>query len=316
MNVLILIWEQEKVGIMSSPGMPGIVVAGFGSGADLVRRVARSMACGSGDVIRIDQSSCAVSIIEPGVERHASQTLSSVELPELLGGSAVVFMISDGREWMRTSRLAARIAEAGDVAVMVFLVSDAEGDGQMHMPEDRRLHHSSHEWISERSSAVVVDVSSESDADLRLGKMIACISNMLLEPSVINLDLADLRTVMRCGTEACIISGTGRSPESALRDALDKSLSLMDMSRARGCLLHITGGSALTLRDANHIAESMTGALDPRANVIWGMRVRDDLEIIEITAVLTGKNIMRSSTRTDMNLEDLRGGWGDGADKE
>lgn len=302
---------------MSSPGMPGIFLAGFGSGADLVCRVARSMACGSGDVIRIDQSSCIVSIYsELGLQMHASQTLSAGELPELLGGSAAVFMISDGREWMRTSRLAARIAEAGDVAVMVFLVEDADGNGQTPMPEDRRLH-SSHEWISERSSAVVVDVSSEpDDADLRLGKMIACISNMLLEPSIINLDLADLRTVMRCGTEACIISGTGRSPDSALRDALDKSLSLMDMSRARGCLLHITGGSALTLRDANHIAESMTGSLDPRANVIWGMRVRDDLEMIEITAVLTGKNIMRSSTRTDMELDDLRGGWGDGADKE
>ncbi|MCX8206807.1 MAG: hypothetical protein N3G75_03130 [Methanothrix sp.] len=288
---------------MSNPGMPGIIVAGFGYGADLVRRVARSSACGCGDVICTNNSSCAVSIYsERGAQRHESKTLSSGEFPEILGSGAVVFMISDTNEWKRTSRLAARIAEAHDVAVMVFLVADAEGDDQQPLPEDRRLRHSNHEWISKRSSVVVVDAPSDLDnVELRLAKMIACISNMLLEPSIINLDLADLRTVMRCGTEACIISGAGRSPESALRDALDKSLSLIDTSRAKGCLLHITGGDTLTLRDANHIAKSMTGALDPRANVIWGMRVRDDLEMIEITAVLTGKNIMRSSTRTTMS---------------
>lgn len=215
-------------------------------------------------------------------------------LAELLGSAAIVFMISDSKECMRMTRLAARVAEVSDTVVMVFMIEDSQ-----QISENRRF--SNNEWICERSSAVVVDAPTDLD-ELRLSKMIACISSMLLEPSMINLDLADLRTIMRCGTEACIISGTGRSPELALRDALD--LSLMDPGRARGCLLHITGGTGLTLRDANHIAESVTGALDPRANVIWGMRVRGDLEMIEITAVLTGKNIMRSST--DMQLEGLR----------
>jgi cell division GTPase FtsZ len=176
---------------------------------------------------------------------------------------------------------------------MVFLIPCEKGVP----PEDQRLRQYNHEWLSGRSSAVVVDAPAEpDDAELRLAKMVSCISNMLLEPSIINLDLADLRTIMRCGTEACIISGRGLSPESALRDALDNSL--VDMRRARGCLLHITGGDALTLRDANHIAESMTGAIDPEANVIWGMRVKSDVDRIEITAVITGKNIMRSSRNT------------------
>ncbi|MCQ8903711.1 MAG: hypothetical protein NQU42_06430 [Methanothrix sp.] len=270
---------------MSNPGTPGIVLAGFGSGADLVRRMARSRGCGS--VICIDHSSCAVSIGDgPGVRRQASETLGSGELHELLGSAAVLFMISDGMEWIRASRLAARIAEAHELAVMLFMVPCAKGVS----PEYRRLRH--YEWLLGRSSAVVVDAPAEpEDAELRLAKMVSCISNMLLEPSIINLDLADLRTVVRCGTEACIISGTGLSPESALRDLLDNSL--VDMRRARGCLLHITGGAALTLGDANHIAESMTGAIDPEANVIWGMRVKGDLEMIDITAVLTGKDIMR-----------------------
>ncbi|MDH7596375.1 MAG: hypothetical protein QHG98_01340 [Methanothrix sp.] len=279
---------------MSNPGTPGIVLAGFGSGADLVRRMARSRKCGSGGEMRIDHSSCVIFIGNgPDVQRQASETLNSGQLPELLGSAAVVFMISDGVELIRTSRLAARIAEANDLAVMVFLVAGGEGGGPR---EDRGLRHLNHELLRGRGPAVVVDAPSEpDDAELRLAKMVSCISNMLLEPSIINLDLADLRTVMRCGTEACIISGTGPSPESALRDALDRSSGLLDMRRARGCLLHITGGITLTLRDANHIAESMTGAIDPEANVIWGMRVRGDLERIEITSVLTGKNILHGS---------------------
>lgn len=244
---------------------------------------------------------------------HASQTLSSGQLAELLSSSAFVFMISDAKEWTRTSCLAASIAEAHDVAIMVSMIEEMEsGDSS----SDSVFQHCNRKWLWGRSSAVVVDAPPDpDDADLRLWKMIACISNMLLEPSIINLDLADLRTVMRCGTEAFIISGRGLSPESALRDALDKSLSLIDMSRARGCLLHITGGSTLTLRAANQIAESMTGSLDPEANVIWGMRVRDDLDMIEIAAVLTGKNIMLSSTRPGMDLDDLRSGLEDEADQ-
>ncbi|HOK58281.1 MAG TPA: hypothetical protein PK659_05050 [Methanothrix sp.] len=277
---------------MSNPGTPGIVLAGFGSGADLVRRMARSGKCSG--VMRIDHSSCVIAIgNRPDIQRQAPEMLGSGELPELLGSAAVVFMISDGMEWIRTSRLAARIAEANDLAVMIFLVADGDGGGP---PEYRSLSRSNHDWFCGRGSAVVVDAPTEpDDAGLRLAKMVSCISNMLLEPSIINLDLADLRTVMRCGREACIISGTGLSPESALRDALEKSPGLLDMRRARGCLLHITGGTNLTLRDANHIAESMTGMIDPEANVIWGMRVRGDLERIEITAVLTGKNIMHGS---------------------
>lgn len=266
---------------MSNPGTPGIVVAGFGSGADLVRRLARGMASGSWRCI--DHGSC---VISTGPGMRAPESMG--EVPGLMGGPAVVFMVSDGDEWMRTSRLAARIAETRDVAVMIFLIPGAEGCG-VPRHEGRRLLNCNHEWIRGSVPAVVVDAPSEPD-DV-IAKAIACVSNMLLEPSIINLDLADLRTIMSCGSEACIISGSGASPELALLDALDESRSVIDTRRARGCLLHITGGATLTLREANHIAESMTGALDPRANVIWGMRVRGDLEMVEITAVLTGKNI-------------------------
>ncbi|MBC7080505.1 MAG: hypothetical protein H5T42_08600 [Methanothrix sp.] len=280
--------------IMSNPGRPEIFVAGFGTGADLVRRLAVSRDGIAGDVIYTDRRSCVISIDDgQSVDMRAPCCVKG--LFELLGSAAVVFMISDCKECIRTSRLATRIAEESGVAVMVFMIEDE--DGQLEMPDDLGLHNCDHEWICERSSVVVVDVPSDLDDELRLAKMIVCISKMLLEPSTINLDLADLRTVMRCGTEACIISGTGRSPELALQDALDKSLSLMAPSRVRGCLLHITGGLNLTLRDANLIAESMTGALDQHANIIWGMRVRDELDVIEITAVLTGKNIKLQSSR-------------------
>lgn len=281
---------------MSNLGTPRIVVAGFGSGADLVRRLARSRDCGS--AICIDHRSCVISIDDGApLGMHAPDCMG--ELPELLGSAAVVFMISDGKELMRTLRLAARMAEACDVAVITFPIGD--GDDQSSSQNNLGLLDSCARgggWICGRAPAVVVDAPSEpDDAERHVAKIIRCISSMLLEPSIINLDLADLRTIMSCGSEAFIVSGNGGSPELAMRDALDKSLGVIDTRRARGCLLHITGGANLTLRDANFIAESMTGALDPHANVIWGMRVRGDLEMVEVTAVLTGENIKLQNSR-------------------
>ena len=63
----------------------------------------------------------------------------------------------------------------------------------------------------------------------------------------------------------------------------------IDYRGATGSLIHITGGSDLTLTDAEEIATSLTYELDPHADVIWGARVRGDMEgKVRILAIMTG----------------------------
>ena len=63
----------------------------------------------------------------------------------------------------------------------------------------------------------------------------------------------------------------------------------IDYRGATGSLIHITGGTDLTLQDAEEVATSLTYELDPHADVIWGARVRSDMEgKIRVLAIMTG----------------------------
>jgi cell division protein FtsZ len=63
----------------------------------------------------------------------------------------------------------------------------------------------------------------------------------------------------------------------------------IDYRGATGSLIHITGGTDLTLQDAEEVATSLTYELDPHADVIWGARVRGDMEgKIRVLAIMTG----------------------------
>ena len=63
----------------------------------------------------------------------------------------------------------------------------------------------------------------------------------------------------------------------------------IDYRGATGSLIHITGGTDLPLQDAEEVATSLTYELDPHADVIWGARVRNDMEgKIRVLAIMTG----------------------------
>ncbi len=63
----------------------------------------------------------------------------------------------------------------------------------------------------------------------------------------------------------------------------------MDYRGATGCLVHITGGPDLSLKEADEIASSLTYELSPHANVIWGARIEEEYEgMVRVMAVMTG----------------------------
>lgn len=128
--------------------------------------------------------------------------------------------------------------------------------------------------------------------DQLMGETVKGISETITEPSLINIDYADVRAIMSKGGVAVMLEGESKQQnksESVVRECLSNPMLDVDYRGATGSLIHITGGSDLTLQDAEEIATSLTYELDPHADVIWGARVRNDMEgKVRVMAIMTG----------------------------
>jgi len=129
-------------------------------------------------------------------------------------------------------------------------------------------------------------------ADQTMAETVAGIAEALVCPSLINLDYADVRTIMSAGGASLMLVGEGSmksTPEEIVRSALKNPFLEVDYRGATACLLHLTGGPDLTLKDAAAIAGALTCELDEAANVIWGARIRPELEgRVRLAAIITG----------------------------
>ncbi|MDD3178140.1 MAG: cell division protein FtsZ, partial [Candidatus ainarchaeum sp.] len=129
-------------------------------------------------------------------------------------------------------------------------------------------------------------------ADEVIARTIRGITETITQPSLINIDYADIRTVMG-GTGLSMIavgeSQTNNKVQDVVNDTLNNMLLDVNIEGAKGCLVHITGGSDLTLGEANTVGELITDNIDANANVIWGARVDPTFDNkIEVIAIFTG----------------------------
>ncbi|MEM3086571.1 MAG: cell division protein FtsZ [Halobacteria archaeon] len=131
--------------------------------------------------------------------------------------------------------------------------------------------------------------------DQLIAETVKGISETITQPSLINLDFADVRTIMSCGGVAVMLWGETTPQDNrdksknVVRNALNHPLLDVDYRGATGCLLHITGGPDLTLKEAEEVAELLTYELDSHANVIWGARINPNYEgRVRLMAIMTG----------------------------
>jgi cell division protein FtsZ len=129
-------------------------------------------------------------------------------------------------------------------------------------------------------------------ADEILARAIGGLIWTITQPSLINIDFADVRSIMGSGDVGFIAVGEGRGTnkvESASEGVLKNRLLDVDFEGAKGALIHISGGNDLTLGDAIHAGEIITERMDPHANVKWGARLIPGYDgKIEIVAIVTG----------------------------
>ena len=129
-------------------------------------------------------------------------------------------------------------------------------------------------------------------ADDILRQGVQGITDLITVPGLINLDFADVRTVMReSGTALMGIgmaAGENRAAEAA-RAAISSPLLESSVEGATGILLNITGGTELGLFEVNDAAEIVSGAADQNANIIFGAVIDDALgDHIRVTVIATG----------------------------
>jgi cell division protein FtsZ len=131
-------------------------------------------------------------------------------------------------------------------------------------------------------------------ADEVLATMVKGITETISLPSLINLDFADVRTILSTGGVAIVGVGESGDKDNRVEDAIEDALNspLLDVSieGAKGALIHICGGNDMTLAEANSVAKKISEKMDVNnAMVIWGARVNDEFEgYLRVMLLITG----------------------------
>jgi cell division protein FtsZ len=156
-------------------------------------------------------------------------------------------------------------------------------DTVIAIPNDRLIE------VVERTTSVV-EAFRHADDTLRQG--VQGISDLITVPGLINLDFADVRTIVKDAGSALLGIGLGSGEarsQQAAEMAIHSPLLETSIEGARGILLNITGGSDLTLYEVNETAGAIAAAAHDDANIIFGAVVDERLEgSIAVTVVATG----------------------------
>ena len=129
-------------------------------------------------------------------------------------------------------------------------------------------------------------------ADELMARAIKAISDVAQKPALINVDLADLRTILENGGLA--LMGVGESDSEnramkALQEALENPLFEGDISGATGAIVHISCGSDFSLDEIGEVLEAVAGILSPEANLIWGVGLEESLKsAVRVLVIIVG----------------------------
>ena len=126
--------------------------------------------------------------------------------------------------------------------------------------------------------------------DQLIAEIVKGIVETITLPSLINLDFADVRAIMKNGGVTMMLYGESeQGPEDVVHEALNHPLLDIEIDGATGALIHVTGGPYMTLEQANQVCDLMTSRLSPDANVIFGARQDPAFgDTIKVMSIITG----------------------------
>ncbi|MFC1897587.1 cell division protein FtsZ [Chloroflexota bacterium] len=143
-------------------------------------------------------------------------------------------------------------------------------------------------------------------ADDVLRHGVQAISEVITVPGMINLDFADVKAVMKDAGPAWMSIGTGVGKNRAIdaaKEALASPLLDVTMDGSKGVLFNVVGGDSLSLFEVNEAADIIKQAVDPEANIIFGV-ARDPNMDSELRITLIATGFASKTGLTETNLED------------
>jgi cell division protein FtsZ len=229
--------------------------------------------------------------------------LSANEIRESIAGCNIVFLCAGmgGGTGGGSAPVVAEIAKREGALVVAFVTYPFSLERSRKNKAD---------WgIAQLTKAADTTIVIENDKVLRyapnlqmekafeLIDSIACnavkgIADTITLPSLINLDFADVRSIMADGGTAVINIGTGSGSdkvEKAISSTIAHPLMDVDLSGARRAMVHVTGGTGLTISEATKIGGGVTEGLADDANVIFGARLEPEMkDTIRVMSIVTG----------------------------
>ncbi|QQG41176.1 MAG: cell division protein FtsZ [Candidatus Woesebacteria bacterium] len=134
--------------------------------------------------------------------------------------------------------------------------------------------------------------------DSVLGQAVGGIADIITTAGLVNVDFADVKTIMKDAGSALLGIGTGAGEnraQMAARAAVSSPLLDLSIEGARGVLFNIAGGNDLTMFEVDEAARIISSAADPDANVIFGAVIKEGLnDQVRITVIATGFDETRS----------------------
>jgi cell division protein FtsZ len=240
----------------------------------------------------------------PDIGAQAAEE-SKTEIAEILKGADMVFVtagMGGGTGTGAAPLVAATAKELGILTIGVVTkpftfegkkrlaqaergIANLKGkvDTLVVIPNDKLL-----QVIDRKTS--IVEAFRMADDILRQG--VQGISDLIAVPGLINLDFADVKTIML--NQGMAHMGIGRASgenraEDAAKQAIQSPLLETSIEGARGVIINITGGSDIGLHEANTAAELIQRSADPEANIIFGTVTDDSMgDEIQITVIATG----------------------------
>lgn len=177
------------------------------------------------------------------------------------------------------------------------------------VPNDRLL-------LAGNKNATMMQAFQMADGVLRQG--IQGIADMINLPGLINVDFADVRSIMQRSGTALMSIGIGSGENrmvSAVREAIDSPLLEVTINGARSVLLNVTGGEDVTLFEVQESASIIEEAVEPNANIIWGLLIDPNFPRgqVKVTLIATGfdeekKAVSTPPPSTNSGRDGLAGG--------
>jgi cell division protein FtsZ len=270
---------------------------------------------------------------DPSVGRKAAEE-SADDIKSVLAGADMIFVTfgAGGGTGSGAGPMIARIAHELDILVVGIATKPFAFEGEKRrrnaeeaidnltssvdtlitIPNDRLL-----QTIDRKTP--LTDAFKIADDVLRQG--VQGISDLITVHGLINLDFADVKTIMQNAGSALMgigrASGENRAVEAAMA-AIESPLLEVSIDGARGVLFNITGGMDMSMHEINEAAEAITGAVDPDANIIFGATLNPSFnDEVAITVIATGFEASYLSSRIGgsktastllQELEDQSGG--------